>query len=289
MSMPSPSDLTYFVEVASSLNLSRAAERLGISQPSLTLAIQRLEHSVGTPLLIRSKRGVTLTQSGKQLLVHARELLQRWDAVKGQALASVHEIQGSYTLGCHPSVALYSLAKFLPELQEKNPGLEIRLLHELSRKVTEAVIRMEADLGIVINPVRHPDLVLRKLCDDEVTVWVGDGRRKVQDHRTGEAVLICDPEMLQTQDLLGKLKKCGIGYSRVLASSNLEVITQLVAHGAGIGIIPQRVVNSSRYRNLKRVPKAPVFRDEIFLTYRVENKLIRSIQAISEGVIEAFA
>src|SRR3954454_23122721 len=105
--MPSASDLTYFIEVAAALNLSRAAERLGISQPSLTLAIQRLEHSIGTSLFIRSKKGVTLPQPGKQVLAHARELLQRWEIVRTKALASTNEIQGSYTLGCPPSVALY--------------------------------------------------------------------------------------------------------------------------------------------------------------------------------------
>lgn len=65
--MPSPADLSYFIEVGNVLNLSRAAERLGISQPSLTLSIQRLEHSVGTALLIRSNKGVTLTYRPRKL------------------------------------------------------------------------------------------------------------------------------------------------------------------------------------------------------------------------------
>ncbi len=63
--IPSPTDLKYFMEVAQTQNVSRAAERLGISQPSLSLAIRRMEQSVGAPLLIRSKRGVTMTQAGK--------------------------------------------------------------------------------------------------------------------------------------------------------------------------------------------------------------------------------
>src|SRR5690348_9278165 len=97
--MPSSHDLTYFLEAAASLNFSRAAERLGITQPSLTLAIQRLENSVGAPLFFRSKKGVTLTQPGKQLMLHARELLQQWELVKGQVLASASEVQGCFTLG----------------------------------------------------------------------------------------------------------------------------------------------------------------------------------------------
>jgi DNA-binding transcriptional LysR family regulator len=290
--MPSPSDLTYFVEVATSQNISRAAERLGISQPSLTLAIQRLEQSVGTPLLIRSKKGVTLTQAGKQLQAYARELLQRWETVKGHALASAHETQGNFRIGCHPSVALYSLGGFLPDLLEKHPKLEVKLLHDLSRKIVESVIRMETDIGIAVNPVRHPDLLIRKLCDDEVTFWVGAGKRKVQDFRSGDAVLICDPELIQSQDLMKKLRKAGIQYGRLLPSSSLEVVTSLVAQGAGIGVIPGRVASQASChgkRGLRRVPKAPVFYDEICLLYRVENRSIRAIQAISESILSSFA
>ena len=78
--MASQAELRYFIEVANSLNLSRASERLGISQPSLSVAIKRLEGSIGTELLIRQKRGVVLTQAGKQLLAHAKQLLQYFDS-----------------------------------------------------------------------------------------------------------------------------------------------------------------------------------------------------------------
>lgn len=285
--MPSSSDLTYFLEVAASQNLSRAAERLGVSQPSLSLSIQRLEQSVGTALLIRSKRGVTLTQPGKQLLTHARELLQKWESVKGQALASTHEIQGCYTIGCHASVALYSLGKFLPEILANHPRLEIKLQHDLSRRITESVIRMETDIGIVVNPVRHPDLMIRKLCLDEVTLWTGEGKRNVQDYRGGEGVLLVDPDLMQSQDLLKKLKKSGIQFQRTVPSSSLEVVAKLTADGAGVGILPARV--AAVFPGLKPVPKAPSFRDEICLLYRMENKGVRSIQALSEAILKAFA
>ncbi len=135
--IPSPSDLSYFLAVADLLNLSRAAERLGISQPSLTLAMRRIEETVGTPILIRHKRGVSLTKAGKQLLTHTRHIMQHWDCVKSATLASVNEIQGTFTLGCHPSVAICMAPLFLPDLLEKNPKLEINLKHDMSRKITE--------------------------------------------------------------------------------------------------------------------------------------------------------
>jgi DNA-binding transcriptional LysR family regulator len=240
-------------------------------------------------LLVRSKRGVVPTQAGKQLLVHARELLQLWEGAKGSALASSREVQGLYTIGCHASVALYSLGAVLPRLMEEHPRLEIKLQHDLSRKITEAVIRMEIDVAIVVNPVKHPDLVIRRLCTDEVSFWVGPGKRAIQDFRSGEGVLICEPDLIQTKELIKKLKKRDIAYRRIVTTSNLEVVTDLVAKGAGIGVIPERVALARKDVDLKRLPKAPVFHDEICLLYRVENRSVRSIQVISEAVAKAFS
>ncbi len=280
--MPSPAELSYFMEVATALNLSRAAERIGISQPTLSLAIQRLEHSIGVPLLIRSKRGVTLTQAGKQLHLHTKGLLQSWDSVRGRALASTHEIQGSFTIGCHASVALYSLPGVMSDLLEENPKLEIRFVHDLSRKIEERVVQTEIDVGLVVNPMRHPDLIVRPLTTDEVTFWVGKGNRTTQDFKSGGAVLICDPDLLQAQSLLKKLKKSGVRYQRIVSSSSLEVITELTASGAGIGIIPGRVAEAASIKGLQRIKNAPVFSDEISLIYRVENRGVKSIQVIAD-------
>ena len=279
--IPSPADLTYFAEVANTLNVSRAAERLGISQPSLSLALRRLETSVGAQLLTRSKRGVALTQAGKQLLNHARLLLQSWDSVKAEALASVREIQGTYTIGCHPSVALYLLSGFLPELMAQYPKLDIRLRHDLSRKVAEDVVSLKADVGVVVNPVQHPDLVIHPLCRDEVTLWTAKGLR------VNKSILICDPDLAQSQSLMKQLKKRGMIFDRIVTSGSLEVIADLAANGCGIGILPGRVA-ARALKKLERVPKAPVFYDEHCLIFRVENKGVKSIQALSKAIRDCF-
>src|SRR5579862_1970744 len=125
--LPSPAELAYFLEVSATLNLSRASERLGISQPSLSLAIKRLEETLGTSLFVRHKRGVTLTQAGKQLLLYARQLLQYWENTKSKVLASQQEVQGCFTLGCHSTVAIYMVSGFLSDLLENHPKLEIHL------------------------------------------------------------------------------------------------------------------------------------------------------------------
>src|SRR3989344_2863323 len=129
--LPSSSDLTYFLEISQAGNLTRAANRLGISQPSLTLAMQRLEHSVGTVLFIRTRQGVKLTKAGERLLTETRHLMSRWEELKGHTLSTMNEVRGRFSIGCHPSVARYSLPLFLSELLNEHPELEVGLHHDL--------------------------------------------------------------------------------------------------------------------------------------------------------------
>jgi DNA-binding transcriptional LysR family regulator len=286
--LPSAAELEYFLEISNTLNLSRASERLGISQPSLSLALKRLEHTIGTPLFIRHKQGVTLTPAGKQLLRHTRQLLQDWKNTKSQALASQQEVQGYFTVGCHSTIAMHILSGFLADLLENYPKLEIHLKHDISRKITEQVINSSIDIGIVVNPFKHPDLIIQKLCTDEVGFWVGGGNREIQDIRSPKAVLLCDPDLTQTQTLLKKCVKTGALSKRMMTTSSLEVIANLTANGCGIGILPTRVAKSIYPDKLKRLPKTPVYSDEICLIYRPENKHIQAIQTIIHTIKNFF-
>jgi len=286
--LPSAAELEYFLEVSNTLNLSRASERLGISQPSLSLAVKRLEQSVGAPLFVRHKHGVTLTQAGKQLVLHARQLLQYWENTKSQALASQQEVQGYFTLGCHSTIAIYMVSGFLADLLENHPKLEIHLKHDISRRITEQVINLSIDVGIVVNPFKHPDLIIRKLCDDEVTFWVGQGTREIQNIHSKQAIILCEPDLTQTQSLLKKCKKTGVISERIMTMNSLEVVANSTANGCGIGILPTRVAKAMYPDKLKRVPKASVYSDEVCLVYRNENRNVQAIQTIVNIIKDFF-
>lgn len=281
--IPSPTDIAYFIETANTANLSRAAERLGISQPSLSLAMQRLERAVGENLFHRSKRGISLTPAGRQLLAQSKLLLQSWEEVAGKVRASMHEVQGNYTIGCHQSVALTWLPRFVPQLLVQHPQLDIRFRHDLSRKVAESVISAEIDMGIVINPVRHPDLVIHKIGADAVTLWtVEKGRKSSVD------TLICNPGLAQTQAILAQMKKCGIGYKRILQAGDLEVIAALTAAGCGAGIMPACVAQRAA-KPLRRIAGMPTAEGEHCVLFRAENKNIAAIQALSLAIRSCFS
>jgi DNA-binding transcriptional LysR family regulator len=253
------------------LNISRAAERLGISQPSLSLAIKRLEDALGVELLIRNKSGVNLTRSGQRFVTQARRLLHEWERLSSDAKREEAQLSGRYVIGAHPSVALFTLPSVVPGILTKYPEVELKIVHGLSRQITDEVIGFKIDFGIVVNPVEHPDLVIKTLARDEVTLWhAGDGAAVKRAKREEGGVLICDPDLLQTQAILKQLTKRGLNFTRTLTSGSLEVIAALTATGAGVGVLPGRVAQREPELGLRPVSNTPKFQDRICLVYRAD-------------------
>ncbi len=265
--LPNPHDLRSFLEISKAENLSRAAERLGTSQPALTQAVKRLEGSMGQNLLVRSKSGVKLTRAGQRLVREARDLLTKWEQLVAETARDESEIRGRYTLGIHPSVALYSLDHFLPELLQTYPELQVDLVHDLSRKITESVISFQIDFGVVVNPAQHPDLVIIELFKDEVRFFTSKKKTVTNDPDSDEKVLIFEPSLNQAQDVYNKSQKKGLNFKRTLSSSNLEVIAKLTSKGAGLGILPTRVAKNED-PTLQPLEGSPIFKDSICLVYR---------------------
>jgi DNA-binding transcriptional LysR family regulator len=284
--LPSPTDLHYFKETAAKLNLTKAAQSLRITQPSLSIAIKRLEETLGEELFVRSKKGVTLTQAGLQLLSHTSLLLDTWQQVQTKALASMHEMQGKYVIGCHPSVAIFSLPLFLPQVMSSFPHLELELAHDSSLRITEKVISSQIDLGIVVNPIPSNELIVVKLCLDEVCLW--SKSPKVDMSSVGRDNLLMMPSGPTSSQVVLKelLKKCA-STPRIIQSTSFEAIRELVGSSSCLGILPTRVAKGSKVP-LYKVSKSPAFTDQICLVLRTENRKIFAVKSLVEIIKKAF-
>lgn len=251
-------DIRYFITVSDTLNITRASEIIGISQPALSYAMKRLEQELGGELIIRLKNGIQLTKLGDEFKQRARRLVHEWEQAQNLAKPESGLIQGSYTIAIHPSVALYTVECFMPTLQKNFPRLDFKFTHGLSREMTEKVISWEADFGIIANPIKHPDLVIHHLYNGEVTIYYS---------QEAPNKLIYDQSLAQSQEVLKKMGKKA-NYEGIVHSPNLEVVAKLTALGLGHGIIPTRI--ASQYPHLQKLQEAPILKDEMCLIYRPE-------------------
>ena len=202
---------------------------------------------------------------------------ESWQEIKDQVHATKHKIAGRVILGCHPAVGIYALPDLVLKLQKNYPAIELCLQHDLSRTLTTAAIERIIDLGLVINPLRHPDLVIRPLLTDEVGFWIAKDLnfKNVHEHQ-----IIADPNLIQSQALLRKISNKKNPLKPILATSQLEIVTSLTLAGAGIGILPQRVALAMGRKGLRKIPELPTYRDELCLIYRPERRERPAVRAL---------
>lgn len=256
-------EVEYFVEVYQTRHISKAAIRLGVTQPTLSLSLQKLEEKLGSKLFHRTKQGVVPTEEGVLVYKKANALLDCWGEVQKGVYRSTSEIVGRFKIGCHPSVGAYVLPKFLDQLHRHAPGVDVELLHDVSRKITEGVVSHSIDLGFVVNPVRHPDLVLKKIGDDRVLFWKRRGGSSELPQR-----IFADVNLIQMQDILGRTHTQSFKNWKLISTPSLELIRTMTLSGQGIGILPERVAKADGADLVPYDPSLPIFEDKIFIAYR---------------------
>ncbi|WP_017345959.1 LysR family transcriptional regulator [Pantoea sp. A4] len=150
--------LNYFLTAIESGTISKAAEMLKISQPSISDQILRLENELGTNLFIRTNRRLILTEAGQKLEPHARIAIQA--AQNGnQAVQSVRELKdGIASFGTFSSAYQYFLTDLICEFHANYPGVNLKIIGPNSAEVAQAVIDGEIEAGLVMLPVNAKNL-----------------------------------------------------------------------------------------------------------------------------------
>lgn len=244
--------LRYFVAVAEELNFSRAAERLNISQPPLSIQIKAMEEELGTVLLTRSRHNVALTQAGKLLLDHARTALQGLDRAGDLVRRAGRGEAGLIRMGFVGSVPMLDLFSYLlGGFNQRYPNVRIDL-HNMSTSRQLAALAMgEIDVGF-IRPSQQcrpgPALRVNTVWTDRLRVFVPARHKLAAD--TGPVAM----RELRDQDFIGIAAGSGCGVHDFTAAAcgaagflprvvqethDLRTVLWLVAAGLGISLLPE--------------------------------------------------
>lgn len=241
--------LRYFLAVADELHFGRAAARLHISQPPLTVHIQRLEQELGVKLFDRSTRRVVLTQAGELFKGHVENLLEGLD----EAVAELQDVRagrrGRVRVG-FVSSANYTLIPFaVRRFRELEPGIEL-VLHPLtSGEQIENLYEGKLDLGLIRDPELHAGLVFEELMTEELVAILPEN------HGLAQYTSVTPAQLVQEQMILFPYRMMPGFVSRVLAifkpvgqipavaqrAVHQETVMGLVAAGVGISILPQSI------------------------------------------------
>ena len=167
--------IRYFVRAAEFLHFTRAAECLGVSQPTLSLHIQQLEKEVGAPLFDRTGghvRRVRLTQAGQRLLAHAHDILRAVERGKQEIADLRGLLSGSVTLGVNNIFVPKLMSKCLPSYSAAHPGIDVIVKMANQEALESAILSGTMDLALAWLPPESKEIAAEALFRDELVVVV---------------------------------------------------------------------------------------------------------------------
>ena len=283
--------LRYFQAIAQSGSMSAAARVLRVSQPSLTVAVQNLESELKTTLLLRDRRGVTLTDSGRTLLDHATIVFDTLRSAE-QLISGVEgEDVGRFVVGCHESLGAYFLPAFMVDFLQRSPKVDVALWNGSSASVREAVIQRDVHFGLAVNPAPHPDLVMVELFPDAVAFFVAATEPPLPTLEEAHARLTAGPliyagRVAQMQELVTQLAGADNLPARQLVCGDLELVKSLALAGLGVALLPRRVAAYGQAGKLRLLhPELPSVADTITLLYRADMHRTRAALTLKDALV----
>ena len=145
--------LRYFLAVANEKNITRAAELLHVTQPTLSRQIIDLENELGTELIVRGKRSLTLTEDGILFKQRAEDIIEIADRTKLEFAGKKNSVHGLITIGATESISTRTLAKFMNDFSEKYPDVSFNLYNGTADVLIELIDQGIIDLAHVLEPI----------------------------------------------------------------------------------------------------------------------------------------
>jgi LysR family transcriptional regulator, hydrogen peroxide-inducible genes activator len=285
-------ELRYIVAVAQEKNFGRAAQRCFISQPALSVAIQKLEEELQTQLFERGKSEITVTPVGERIVEQAHKVLEEAALIRDIAQAGRNQLAGLFRLGAIYTVAPYLLPDLVPALNALAPDMPLEIEENITEQLEAALKTGRVDAAIIALPFQPPGIAAEFLYEEPFQVVVPQrhpwAKRKTIDpsELAGEHAILLNVGHCFRDQVLESCPELNRGDAPVTRSNSLETIRNMVASGLGISVLPRDALTPKYHSRLVvPVPFAkPVPSRRIALAYRKSFPRPAAIAAIREAV-----
>jgi LysR family hydrogen peroxide-inducible transcriptional activator len=290
-------EFRYIVAVARERHFGRAAEACFVSQPTLSVAIKKLEDELSVQIFERSGAELTITALGQEIIHQAQKVLEEAQVIKHLAQHGQDPLSGPVRLGTIYTIAPYLLPKLISKSREVLPKMPLYLQENFTVRLLELLKQGDIDAAILAEPFSESGLEVIPLYDESLVVAIPVGHPWEstpviqhadlqsqatlllgQGHCFRDHVLDICPDMQRTQrseDLSG------------FEGSSLETIRQMVAGGIGISVFPITSVNNQVNPNslIKYVPfAAPTPKRRVVLAWRKSYARSAAMYALADAI-----
>jgi DNA-binding transcriptional LysR family regulator len=278
-----------FLEVARRGSVSRAAEALFVTQPTLTARLHSLERELGAALFVRTPHGMRLTEAGRAWVPYAeralRALVDGRDVLEQVKSASA----GHLMIGAAPAVSTYILPGLLEQFVAAHPRVELSVRTGHSEDIVDLVLRDEVQVGLG-RAIRHPELELRPFHTEELVLVCAPDHRfskrrnVLMEEVAREKLIMFDLTSSYYEITQAAFLSAGVKLRGLMELDSIEAAKKMVERGLGVALLPRTAVArevEGKTLRLVRMKDAPPMYQSIVAYRRVD-------AGKPEGVVAAF-
>ena len=288
-------ELRYIVALAQENNFSRAAERCSVSQPTLSVAIARLEDELGVQLFERGKGFVSPSLVGARVVEQAQRALEEAEKVRQIAQRGRDQLDGTLRLGVIHTIGPYLLPQLIHSLKRVAPNMPLVIEENMTANLADMLRDNDLDVAILALPFDLPGVLTRPLYDEVFKVVVPCGHAWenlpaiAPDDVAGDEVLLLKAGNCFRDQVLGACPQVSSPETDIRLGHSIGTIRCMVASGLGVSVLPegalQHPYNNDMIRVIPFLPPEPSRR--VALAWRncfVRPKAIDALLAAVRGL-----
>ena len=294
-------ELKYIVAVARSKHFGHAAESCFVAQPTLSVAIKKLEDELGVTLFERGGSEVSVTPVGAQIVAQAERVLEQTAAIKELAKQNKDPLAGPLRLGVIYTIGPYLLPPLVKNLIDNVPQMPLVLQENFTVKLLELLRQGELDAAIMALPLPDHGMMMQTLYDEPFVVatprthpWAKRREIPADDLKAETMLLLGSGHCFRDQVLevcpeMARFSSPGNGMQRTFEGSSLETIRHMVASGIGLTVLPRASVRDMEDPNgmLAFVPfSAPAPSRRVVIVWRKSFTRRAAIEAVCNAVAQ---
>ena len=286
--------LHYVLAVAEHQNFTKAAEKCFVTQPTLSMQIQKLEDQLGIQIFDRTKKPIKLTEVGNKIVAQAKKIVEEADRINDIVDQQKGFIGGEFRLGIIPTVMPTLLPMFLKTFIKRYPKVKLKIEELTTEEIVQRIKDGHLDAAIAATPLKQEQIKERVLFYEPFVAYIPEGHRlskskniNVDDIENENVLLLEDGHCFKNQVLsMCSFSKSGLNKQFNLKSGSFETLVNLANEGLGMSLIPylnSANLSEKNSENVRNFP-APSPAREISIIYPKSQLKLQIIEALKESI-----
>jgi len=271
--------LHYFVEVVKQKNMTKASDKLHISQPALSKAIKSLESEIGLTLIHRSNKTHELTDAGSVVFEYAQKIIAQVEEMSSTLHDMTNLTRGNINIGLPPIIGSLFFPKIIAAFHKAYPNIQINIREYGAAKVVKSVEEGEFEMGVAVLPLTDDSFHIFPLVKEALKLIVPESHRFANRKKVhmkelkAEEFIFYSEEFALYEIMRRKFIQEGFEPNIIFKSSQWDFMVEIVAANLGISILPESICNRANNNQVRFIDLEPVTNWELVIITKKDRYL----------------